>query len=841
MSSTPDAALGEQQTEQEAAEVEQQTAEKPDEESGDKESGESGESGDEESETPWSKAGSGAGDKAAEQVPEAPGSKAGSESGRPADPEAPGSKAASRASEEVDKLEQGAKQGADKPVEAVWASPSSTPATPRQRVPRFHSPDPTPPGPRDSVPPSSPRSCASPSSTRAPPPTELFRVCLNPAGVERYANREEHTSGHLRPGEEGIVERQGRQRASGRAWCAVRSPRGDVQLYWAEFLECRKKRSGWWRPVFASCAVRRLKSAGDPTPRDETVTTLLVTRQGLLWTGLDGQLFRIFRYPEIRELGIYFPTSPKVSSPKKKNASRLLIAMQHDSDALFESEPDFESASDRTYDTHGDINMLVNAINDVYDETDGKIVQTGGFTDWDLERFQSIEESAKPSPQQETLPYRTFQEFSLAELSRTTGEQVDTLQRLCEDADMKADELLGQLEDGENSYRVYRDSDIGGYSEADTLQAKAAGLRCLVEEAVAELAALAREEERLERRREAATKQSKVSRADLMGAIFDTDIEEPEEGTLANAIERREQHLRKIEDHRLKAEERINIQFAELDRLHLQQEESGAVERGSVPASGSDDVTAAQLHRFRMLRSALGDSYKERQRQLHAAVIKRDVLLERVTEGRNQVAELEDHLRMQEETRLFVERQRDEAVAGHPAHQVDIAERVVETSIQLKGAVINLGSDTGFIEAVRDHCHDAGSSVAAFGAAFDLIRAAVEREHGLQRPGERWLLRKSGPEPGEEEVEGLLSAMKQLVICFDMMSASQQCATQHIPEFARNGGTLTAMAVQFARRWEDIQLQQTQAPPPPSAPPATARARRASTSRTKSGTLKSSK
>ena len=98
--------------------------------------------------------------------------------------------------------------------------------------------------------------------------------------------------------------------------------------------------------------------------------------------------------------------------------------------------------------------------------------------------------------------------------------------------------------------------------------------------------------------------------------------------------------------------------------------------------------------------------------------------------------------------------------------------KMEETMMLLKAAAINLDSDHSFIGEINDKAGFMSSDVdfrglQSFCDAFRYIRGQVECHYGVQPDHERWLL--SGDEIVFEEVEPLLSALKQLVTCYDMV------------------------------------------------------------------------
>eukprot|EP01063_Lacrimia_lanifica_P014461 TRINITY_DN21038_c0_g1_i1.p1 TRINITY_DN21038_c0_g1~~TRINITY_DN21038_c0_g1_i1.p1 ORF type:complete len:474 (+),score=239.41 TRINITY_DN21038_c0_g1_i1:84-1505(+) len=119
-----------------------------------------------------------------------------------------------------------------------------------------------------------------------------------------------------------------------------------------------------------------------------------------------------------------------------------------------------------------------------------------------------------------------------------------------------------------------------------------------------------------------------------------------------------------------------------------------------------------------------------------------------------------------------------EGLLGVKAGPAKLFCKMEETMMLLKAAAVNLHADFSFIGEVNakasmlsSYAADAANPIdrglQSFCDAYAYIRDQVEQLHGPQAPGERWVVR--GAEVPLEVVEPMLSALKQLVTCYDMI------------------------------------------------------------------------
>eukprot|EP01062_Namystynia_karyoxenos_P003290 TRINITY_DN11171_c0_g1_i1.p1 TRINITY_DN11171_c0_g1~~TRINITY_DN11171_c0_g1_i1.p1 ORF type:complete len:539 (+),score=231.07 TRINITY_DN11171_c0_g1_i1:101-1618(+) len=359
-------------------------------------------------------------------------------------------------------------------------------------------------------------------------------------------------------------------------------------------------------------------------------------------------------------------------------------------------------------------------------------------------------------------------------------------------------------------------------------------LQVEVEDATSKLAELAQLERQLHaRREESAAAAERCERVNAEDSVLSGD---PEDWVAwLQEVEGREVDLRDLEDRMLGVEELIEKQMLELEQLRG---EAAALQR---EGPGADTL---ELEKQRQVAQALQRTLHKLQQRRDEAARKREKLRGQVGEIEAQAAELAEEqagLQQRLEAELLAQDRTEQALgreleAANSAQQSEEQYRQLEEAMMLvKAAAINLALDTGFISDVcatyRCGAAPGGPSAAAsdsgsaapppapspspgpergpsaaegFDAAFSFLRHHITRVHGPQREGDRWLLRHPERAPEADEVEGLLSAVKQMVVCFDAMHSDARRRVPLAREVTRNGTNIREMAFDLTARYGQL-------------------------------------
>eukprot|EP01065_Artemidia_motanka_P027337 TRINITY_DN32540_c0_g1_i1.p1 TRINITY_DN32540_c0_g1~~TRINITY_DN32540_c0_g1_i1.p1 ORF type:complete len:479 (+),score=146.54 TRINITY_DN32540_c0_g1_i1:86-1522(+) len=153
-----------------------------------------------------------------------------------------------------------------------------------------------------------------------------------------------------------------------------------------------------------------------------------------------------------------------------------------------------------------------------------------------------------------------------------------------------------------------------------------------------------------------------------------------------------------------------------------------------------------------------------------------------------------------------------DALNSSPDPDVELM-KLEEVMMLLKGAAINLATDHCFVGEVNQLASaapfDDDRGLSAFCNAFRYVRTYVESTQGPQVPGERWM-----PPEGQqwasvpdECIEKLLSALKQLVICFDMMYEEGKRRAPFARELVRNSSHLLDLIQETSVKYREKEIQ----------------------------------
>eukprot|EP01060_Flectonema_neradi_P021706 TRINITY_DN2957_c5_g1_i1.p1 TRINITY_DN2957_c5_g1~~TRINITY_DN2957_c5_g1_i1.p1 ORF type:complete len:490 (+),score=140.53 TRINITY_DN2957_c5_g1_i1:93-1562(+) len=145
---------------------------------------------------------------------------------------------------------------------------------------------------------------------------------------------------------------------------------------------------------------------------------------------------------------------------------------------------------------------------------------------------------------------------------------------------------------------------------------------------------------------------------------------------------------------------------------------------------------------------------------------------------------------------------------GHNTPPYKLFCKMEETMMLLKAAAINLDSDHAFIGEINEKAGFVSPEIEyrglqSFCDAFRYIKGQVECHFGVQPEHERWIL--SGDEIVFEEVEPLLSALKQLVTCYDMMPDDAKLEIPFTKEIIRNSSHLLNLIQETALKYQEIE------------------------------------
>ena len=261
-------------------------------------------------------------------------------------------------------------------------------------------------------------------------------------------------------------------------------------------------------------------------------------------------------------------------------------------------------------------------------------------------------------------------------------------------------------------------------------------------------------------------------------------------------LEERERHLRTLE-HRLVSCEDLRVEGSQTLTALLREHEELGLEQGDFYQG-----VHGQMHNNQTVADTLSAQLRdltERRQQLveerHEGVEAARAREEHYQELVDVKGVLEQDLRRAQNS---LQRQEQELHAymdellGPYAQPDRLGAKLEETMMLLKAAAISLDADFCFVGEINDKASTIPPSevslpdpqdpaydevldevtatyrgLQSFCDAYRFILGQVEALHGAQQEGERWVLR--GAEVPFEGVEPLLSALKQLVTCYDMV------------------------------------------------------------------------
>ena len=275
---------------------------------------------------------------------------------------------------------------------------------------------------------------------------------------------------------------------------------------------------------------------------------------------------------------------------------------------------------------------------------------------------------------------------------------------------------------------------------------------------------------------------------------------------LAAVLQSREAVLREFEDRALSADEmkeKNDKTIAELEEQYrtlasestrfFTESEATMQER----QQESDDITNLYKDLLRQKEAAaehlsLGrqsfDSQREHHREAEIQKAQLEETLEYVTVDRDQEAiritgELTNQL-------------------GDPASGCRV-QKMEEVMMLLKAVSINCSADYQFTGEVNQLWSSPEDSLNGFLIAFRYLEDYIYSAYGEQPRGQRWML--SGLHDARyDEVEALLSSVKQLVICYDHMHMSQKRRVYISEDIIRNAAHLRRLAEESSVKFKEM-------------------------------------
>ena len=136
-------------------------------------------------------------------------------------------------------------------------------------------------------------------------------------------------------------------------------------------------------------------------------------------------------------------------------------------------------------------------------------------------------------------------------------------------------------------------------------------------------------------------------------------------------------------------------------------------------------------------------------------------------------------------------------------------EKLEESMHLLKGVAVNVAGDYFFIGDVHAAFGADGSAGAEEGllTALGYVRSYVVAAHGKQRHGDRWVV-DSAHEPSYDEVERLLTSVKQVAVCYDMLPVPARLELGCSRELIRNTNNLVHLARVGEAKYAEMRAMQ---------------------------------
>eukprot|EP01065_Artemidia_motanka_P035231 TRINITY_DN4313_c0_g1_i1.p1 TRINITY_DN4313_c0_g1~~TRINITY_DN4313_c0_g1_i1.p1 ORF type:complete len:532 (+),score=149.40 TRINITY_DN4313_c0_g1_i1:53-1648(+) len=278
-------------------------------------------------------------------------------------------------------------------------------------------------------------------------------------------------------------------------------------------------------------------------------------------------------------------------------------------------------------------------------------------------------------------------------------------------------------------------------------------------------------------------------------------------------LEEREQRVRELERQLLDAEDlRVHGSQALRSLLREHEDLSGiqgkyyqSVEQEMLDNQRVSDTLTRQLRELQVVRQ----SCCEMRRKAHEEKVRGEEYYAQLADVKagldTQLRRAQQQLRRAEESYAVA----TEDMFGPHAEPAQQLVRLEEMMMLLKATAISLWTDLEFIGEVNERASqvegetESMRGLASFSDAFCYVREVLEEHHGALPTGERWGLK--SVELPYDCVETLLSALKQLVTCYDMMSDAAKAAIPFSREIILNSRQLVEVTRESMRKYREIE------------------------------------
>eukprot|EP01063_Lacrimia_lanifica_P012462 TRINITY_DN19109_c0_g1_i1.p1 TRINITY_DN19109_c0_g1~~TRINITY_DN19109_c0_g1_i1.p1 ORF type:complete len:493 (+),score=214.70 TRINITY_DN19109_c0_g1_i1:84-1562(+) len=348
-----------------------------------------------------------------------------------------------------------------------------------------------------------------------------------------------------------------------------------------------------------------------------------------------------------------------------------------------------------------------------------------------------------------------------------------------------------------------------GQKEDDDEQAQADQQWVEVEKAKAEqewiILALQNELNALEERRE-----HNATVAGELRQMAETTMQQggdlAEDDELINVVEARETHLRGMEDRAVWVEDMVEDRKVEAGQLET---EHAALVRSGAHYFSETEYILRELQQASDERTAEQRSLLQRKAGLEAEV-------RALTDAKDHVQRYHDECDALKRTLELdlAQNSSDRDAASYHLNQMlvealgekgsdEMLRKLDEIMMGLKAHAIQLHHDHAFTEDVYLLMNTPELALDGFHVAFQYVEEYVTAVYGEQAAGERWRLDQSH-ETRYDEVEALLSSLKQLVICYDAMQTAQKRRIEVAFIVVRNATHLNRLAVDTSVKFAEM-------------------------------------
>eukprot|EP01061_Rhynchopus_euleeides_P010964 TRINITY_DN20532_c0_g1_i2.p1 TRINITY_DN20532_c0_g1~~TRINITY_DN20532_c0_g1_i2.p1 ORF type:complete len:544 (+),score=233.93 TRINITY_DN20532_c0_g1_i2:202-1632(+) len=268
----------------------------------------------------------------------------------------------------------------------------------------------------------------------------------------------------------------------------------------------------------------------------------------------------------------------------------------------------------------------------------------------------------------------------------------------------------------------------------------------------------------------------------------------------------KEEHLRDLEDRHIDADDLLRRTAEELHDLQ--------VEHDTIVKSASRFFAASQteMQERELRREAVQQELKQLTAQKAELDSKRHHVRANKAQAEAYHAECVALNRKLEDDLQRIVAARDREAAGLDRLLVETMgeegspERLAkldEAMMVLKGLGINVYTDYAFCGDAFSVWGDPEQALGGFHVAFAYLADYIEAVHGRQLRNTRWRFT-SVHEARYDEVEALLSSLKQMVACYDVMGGQQKRRIECSLDIIHNASHLQRMAVENAQKFSEM-------------------------------------